>query len=237
MNRGRIPDRPGGGATPLTILGSLAWWYRADDPGITIGTGVSGWPDKSGNAVHLAQGTASLQPAFVASAINGRPAVRGDGANDCLSAAWARAAPGTQPFYVWIIFKQVNWSASDCLIGDFTGSGWTLEQVGASPALIQACPVIGNSNAAGTIGSYFRLESQNTNSVADYLKVGATTVTGTNSGNSPGIGTLQLFALGNGTLPGNFEIAEAFCFLGTPTPPQRAQLDAYCTSLYGAGLV
>lgn len=236
FNRGRIQERVGAATTPLTILGSLAWWVRAD-LGITIGTGVSAWADQSGNGVNFSQGTGAAQPAFIASAVNGQPAVRGDGIDDVLSATWARAAPGTQPFYVWCIFKQVSWVPSDCLLGDFNATGFTIEQVGVSPALIQACSSIGNSNAAGTVGSYFRLESQNTNSVADYLKIGATNVTGTNSGNSAGTGTMQLFALGNGSLIGNFEIAEAFAFLGAPTAPQRAALDAYCTARYGAGLV
>lgn len=235
LHRGRIQETPPI-PTPRDILGPLAWWYRADDPGITIGTGVSGWPDKSGNGVNLAQGTGAAQPAFIASAINGRPAVRGDGVDDALSAAWVRVAPGTQPFYVWLITKPVVWVNGPCLLGDFP-SGFTVEQSGVTPAIIQACASVGNSNSAGVVGSYRRIEVQFGNSIADYIKIGATNVTGTNSGNAVGSGTLQLFALGNSTLFSNVEIAEAFCFLGAPSAGQRAALDAYCTSLYGAGLV
>lgn len=233
-NRGRIATAAGGSAAPatwLTTLGSLAWWVRPD-MGYTMGTGVAAWADQSGNGVNFLQGTGSAQPALLAADLDGYSAVVGDGANDLLAAAWARVAPGTQPFYVRCIFKQVSWTLNDCLMGDYTGAGFTIEQVGASPAMIHACSLVRNSNSAGVIGSYFRLESQNTNSVADYLKIGSTVTTGANAGNSPGIGTFQLFALGNGTLIGNMALVEAAVHLGTPNASARAALDAIDAAKY-----
>lgn len=241
-NRGRIQERRFE-TTPQTILGSLAWWYRADDPGITIGTGVSGWPDKSGNAVHLAQGTGTLQPAFLASAINGRPAVQGDGVDDFLAAAWARAAPLTQPFYIWLILRQDSFTSGETFLGDFAANGLILEQRGASPNLDMFNGSIANANGGAAIGAFARVEYQFTGSALDYCKAGAAAATtGASAGNNAGGGTLRLFQGGSGAgAPTSVSIAEAFCFLGTPSGTgglagggQRAALDAYGIPLYGS---
>lgn len=234
--------RYGSAQTPLTILGNLAWWVRAD-LGITIGTGVSAWADQSGNGVNFTQGTGAWQPAFVASAINGQPAVQGDGSDDYIRATWARAAPGTQPFYIWLVVKQVTWGSLNCIIGDCNASitsGFTEIQNPSTPSTQTYCiSATPGTNSAGTIGSYFRHEMQFQDSTADYLRVGSTTVTGTSAGNSAGSGQVELFQGGSNTAGrhANVEIAEAFAFLGVPSAGQRAALDAYCTARYGAGLV
>lgn len=226
--------------TPLTILGSLAWWVRAD-MGITLGTGVSAWADQvPAGTVNFANGTGAAQPAFIASAINGHPAVRSDGVDDVLSAPWVRAAPGTQPFYIWLVCKQLGWGALRSVIGDIAVSGFTELQNGSSPTL-QAWNSSSNSgsNAGGIIGSYFRHEMQFSNATSDYLKIGSVNATGTSASNDAGGGQLQLFNRGNSAASRywNGEIAEAFGFLGTPTAQERADLDAYVTERYGPGLV
>ncbi len=224
-------------ATPLTILGNLAWWIRAD-LGVTIATGVSAWNDQSGNGVNFTQGSGTKQPSFAASAINGQPAITGDGSNDSLNATFARVAPGTQPFYLWLVMKQVSWTTSDSICGDFTVNGCILFQLSSSPNLGMFNASSVNANNGNSIGSFSRIESQFTNSTSDYIKVGSTSVTGANAGNQAGGGTFQMFCRGDdSTRFGNITIAEAFCFLGTPTSQNRIDLDAYCTSRYGSGLV
>lgn len=237
----RYGSHPEGGAapvTPLTILGSLAWWVRAD-LGVSIATGVNIWADQSGNAVNFVEGIGTAQPALLPSDIDGNPAVLGDGSNDKLSATWARVAPATQPFYVWLICKQVSWAALDTTIGDFTVTGFVELQRVASP-LIEAynSATTGGANNGGTVGSYARHEIQFTGSAADYHKVGSVTVTGSMA-NDAGGGVVQLFNRGD-SFAGRFSnaaIAEAFVYLGTPTLGQRAQLDAYVASRYPSALV
>lgn len=69
----------GGSFLPTAIAG-LTLWLRADT-GITLnGSRVSGWADQSGHGNDGSQGTAAQQPLLVASAQNGRPVLRGDGA-------------------------------------------------------------------------------------------------------------------------------------------------------------
>ncbi len=239
FNRGRIPERQGAvQQTPLTILGSLAWWVRAD-PGITTGTGVSAWADQSGNGVNFTQGTGSAQPAFVAGAINGKPTVLFDSVDDVMSASWARSAPGTQPFYIWFVARQVTWIASRGLLGDYAAGpeGFIVQGVTGAPNLAQFAGANVNQNTAASLNTFFRFEEYFSNSAASYQKIGSTEVSGGNPGNAVGGGTLQLGAYGNSSSRSNVEFAEAFAFLGAPTASQRAALDAYCTSRYGAGLV
>jgi hypothetical protein len=63
----------------------LALWLRADQ-GVTQGAGtVSKWLDRSGNSRHAVQAVRIHQPTFVPNAIQGRPALRFDGVDDCLT--------------------------------------------------------------------------------------------------------------------------------------------------------
>lgn len=58
---------------------NLELWLKADE-GITFnGSDVSAWADQSGNGRNATQATASRQPLYVASVINGLPAVQFDG--------------------------------------------------------------------------------------------------------------------------------------------------------------
>jgi len=221
---------------PLSILGALAVWVRADQ-GITVATGVSAWNDLSGKGVNFSQATAANQPAFIASAINGQPAVRGDGINDMMTASLTQAAPGTQPFFVWCVMRQISWTSNDSAFGQGNaGTGWMLRNRIASPEWDMFNTTHVNGNTAGLVGSYFRHEMLFTNSTSDYLKIGATQTSGANAGNLAGDGTLGLFAC-PGLAAANIEIAEFFIFFGVPTVQNRADLDAYCTGRYGAGLV
>lgn len=65
--------------SPADVSTPLAWWLRGDNVSLNGGT-VSQWNDKSGNARNWAQGSAPLQPTFLASAINGQPGLRFDAA-------------------------------------------------------------------------------------------------------------------------------------------------------------
>jgi hypothetical protein len=69
---------------PVPTAG-LKLWLKAD-AGVSLnGTTVSQWADQSGNGASAAQATTDLQPTFVASAANGKPAVKFDGTNDYLT--------------------------------------------------------------------------------------------------------------------------------------------------------
>ena len=62
--------------TPAQIPGLALWLDAADASTITLnGSDVSQWNDKSGNAYHLTQPTAALQPRYEATGMNGKPAL------------------------------------------------------------------------------------------------------------------------------------------------------------------
>jgi hypothetical protein len=222
--------------TPLQILGSLAWWVRADRNVTQSGGVVDAWGDLSGNGVNFT-GTLTARPAFVSNSINGRPSILGDGTNDRLAASWSRVAPGTQPFYVWTVAKAVTWTLNDAIMGDSVASdGFLITQRVATPGVSQYNGTVVNNNSGLTLGAFKRIETQFTNSVAGYIKIGSTNVTGANANNQAGGGTMGLFSGGNAASFFNGNIAEAFAFLGTPTTAQRSELNYYCSWMYGGGL-
>jgi len=71
---------------PDELGADLALWLDAEDTdNITLnGSTVSQWGDKSGNARHASQASASNQPTYTASAYAGKPTLTFDGVNDNL---------------------------------------------------------------------------------------------------------------------------------------------------------
>jgi hypothetical protein len=73
-----------GGWTPAQISPAL-WLDASDSSTITSSSGlVSQWNDKSGNARHATQSTASRRPAYAATGFNGLPGITFDGVDDHL---------------------------------------------------------------------------------------------------------------------------------------------------------
>jgi hypothetical protein len=62
--------------TPISFLGCLLWLDGSDASTYTIGTGLSQWRDKSGNANHANQSTGSAQPTVQAADQNGLNTVK-----------------------------------------------------------------------------------------------------------------------------------------------------------------
>lgn len=70
---------------PGSISGLALWLDASDLSTITASSGaVSQWNDKSGNARHVSQGTASFQPTTGSSTLNGLNVISFDGSNDNL---------------------------------------------------------------------------------------------------------------------------------------------------------
>ncbi len=66
-------------------IGNMVMWFRSD-LGVTLETGdkVSTWADQSGNGYDALQVTDANRPVWIASAINGQPALLFDNSNDFL---------------------------------------------------------------------------------------------------------------------------------------------------------
>lgn len=242
MNRRGIPPVGAVGSappptTPLTIISSVGvlQWCRAD-LGITLnGSTVSAWADQSGAAADYAQGTAANQPAYTLAdaTLNNQASMLFDGSNDRLDVT-INLASGT---WIWFVFKTVTWTLNDRLFGgNAAGSNrYCVTQSATTPELRQAGSSAGPVNAGAAIDAWARMEAHFTGSVADYLKLIGTSVTGTNVG----IAAATAFQIGCNisTAFANIAVAEIVLCNGKPSAGELTAMDAYCTSRYGSGLV
>jgi len=72
---------------PLPAVANLRLWLRADMGVSTVAGEVTVWNDQSGNFNNAVQTEIPKRPVLVAAAINGKPALRFDGADDSLVAS------------------------------------------------------------------------------------------------------------------------------------------------------
>lgn len=112
---------------------STALWLDAEDAStITLnGSTVSQWNDKSGNSKHVAQTTATNQPTYTSSAINGKPAMVFDGAGDCLVGTSNFGIFGNPLFAVAGVFSVQLPSQQVFLSWGSTGQGGGFHYMGA----------------------------------------------------------------------------------------------------------
>ncbi len=75
--------------TPAVLSGLALWLDGGDAASVTLdgSNNVSQWSDKSGNARHVTQASATQRPAYVASAINGLNCLNFDGSDDFLASS------------------------------------------------------------------------------------------------------------------------------------------------------
>lgn len=242
-NRGRISANTGGGTTapaawtPANISSVTKYFWLRADLGVTVATGVSAWADQYG-LNNATQATGAAQPTLSASdaAFNNQASITFDGTDDALVfTGLDLPAPGTTPFWVWIIFRQLSWTSLDWIFAAGNNTV-ALQQFTAEPQLRIINGIAVSTNSGAPTGTAVRGIASFTNSVADYLKLASTVVTGVASGNNDPIsGSFGLGARSAG-LSGfcNVAYAEIIGLAGEPT--ELAQLEAYGTARYGAPL-
>ena len=123
---------PSGGFLP-THLGGLRMWVAADiGLDLTDGDPVMVWPDQSGNGNDLIQGAGAKRPIYKTGLVNGRPAMRFDGADDFIDAAFVLV----QPEYVFCVFNMTADAAGSNPFDGFAGvNSLRLYRSGVGPAL------------------------------------------------------------------------------------------------------
>jgi hypothetical protein len=221
--------------TELTILPAAnvvdSW---LSDRGTTVATGVSAWVGAA-SATSLAQVTAGAQPAFsrADSRLNGRPSITGDGTNDELVAALAIPAPGTTARYYRFVGAQLTYAAA-ALMGGSAASCQLVYQNGGTPNLRAFNLANSSLNANAPVGAPRVFEVYFSNSVADFLRIGSVTVTGSSTGNASAA-TWSIFSGGGAAFSnmmlGNVTIA------ALPTTQQRAAIDRLDRRRYGFGVL
>jgi len=228
----------------------LDFWVRSDRRVAVAGGKVKCWGDLSGNGNDLAFLPHDARPDFdaplfaAAGGPNGVPEIVFDGVDDSLLNNTLRF---DLPWYWWAVIEQVSWYEGGRLwisMNEATVIS-NLSQAGlgvGSPNILQQNANVNlfdvNSNSAGVLGSFFRLEAAYTNSTDDFLNIHSTVSTGKNSGGDQG-GTPGL-RLGANQDPGawsNIAVVELLKCSAVPTPEQRAALDAYGATRYGASIL
>jgi len=162
--------------SPSQIAG-LTFWLDAG-VGITIATGVSQWNDRSANAFNVTQATGGNQPTFLASDINGRPAVQFVAAS---SHNLARAASVTVPNQAYttfcvkkqdtIVTQQTHFSSSA------SATGLSLSMQPTSIYDVRFLAVASHSSVS-TVPTVYEIEefTRAGTGTANFLKVNGTTV-------------------------------------------------------------
>lgn len=236
-SRSQYIAQPDGGV--LSIVGDanvVALWDAAS----LTASPVSSWPDASGNGRTLT-GSGAARPAWNATGgPNSQPSVLFDGSDDYLTASIDRPAPGTEPTFYWAVMRQVTWTIGDRFWCADPGGGSRLAlfQNTATPQIAQANNTTVNSHSGLTVNTYMRVEVYFSNSTADYVKAGsASATTGANASNTDPAGPFELGGSLASLAYANFEVCIFAIFRALPSAAQRAALDAYVTSRFGAGLV
>lgn len=149
------------------------------DLGVTLNSGnVSAWANQGSLGGTFSQGSASLQPAFVASAQNGQPGVGPWTASQVLTSTLDL----THPFTLAICYKQDDTSGAQRAIGS-DGANWFMGMASAKYRVFSGA--YASPDVSVSAGTYVQhLVTQDTGDVDTYLN-GSAVGTGTTTSEVP----------------------------------------------------
>lgn len=227
----------GGGlpTDPLTIISSRTpFWFFTADQGYVPGT----WTDQSSGGFNATQSTGSKQPTLNTAALNTRNTLSFDGVDDVLQlATWNPPAPGTTNMWFFMVFRQRTFTNGDSIFGGGNSSRVRLYQATTSPNLQAINTTNSTAVTTATLNSWFRGEVLFNNATTDYLKVGSTSVTGINLGNTDiAVGAYTIGGTSTAAGFADIEVACIGCWNGEPTAGEKTSLNSWVTSYYGAGV-
>jgi hypothetical protein len=209
------------------------------DVGVTVATGVSQWNDQSGNTNHYTQATTTKQPALIANALNGLPVITGDGVDDVLASALPQLSvpSATGGSTIWFVFKQNAWVAAKNIMGASNGDCGLATRT-SSPNMNSQNGTNGPLNAGAPVGTWTRGIMMFNGGTSDYLKLGSTTTTGTNTGTAASSPGFSLFGIQGLAQFYNCSFAAVVIMRGNlaANDPVIVALDAAAVTKYG-GLV
>jgi hypothetical protein len=229
------------GWTPAALGTNLSLWLDADEAStITLnGSTVSQWNDKSGNGRHATQGTASAQPAYTASGLNGRPVLTFDSTNDFLGTALT--LPHPLSMYAVAQFNPLGGVNARAILGSGNLS-YALGYLNAAPASnayalwnpnVNGGAYINNTTGLGpvVVGSTTASNDENTwNTYVNGSNAGQTiSDTGTPNAPSP----ILIGWTGNGSEYWSGPIAEVVVLSQTMTTADRQRVEGYLAHKWG----
>jgi hypothetical protein len=227
---------------PGGVVG-VALWLDAGRLGLSNGQAVASWPDVSGNGHTATQGTSSSRPVYVASAVNGQPAVQFDGVNDYLPNTSFTTLSGKTGTTAFVVFQADTTSTNRVA---FCESGRNVNsQVYANLVYTYATTgkwgraaftsknwTIWNSVYDGTQGSNATRLKLYLDGVAQTLAYGATIPAVLSTGAGYDVGRPQATNLAY--WDGN--IAEVIVYARTLSESDRLAVEGYLKQKYGMGV-
>ncbi len=221
LSRGR-PERFRGSGLAIRLL--------ADSTYITIATGVATWADSSGNANDLTQATTTKQPLYVASAVNGKPAVRFDGSDDFLG---PKAFTWNQPEHITLVYKSIVLGATsshDAICdGNVTGNAVVLSANNTTYAIAAG---VGLTDAELVNNTTYGYTMQLFNGASSRIEVNGTVKASGNAGTTAAAG-FTVGALPDGSRSTNIEVAEVIGYRADIGTSATNRLNGYIKARYG----
>lgn len=240
-------------------LPSLAIWLDAMDKNTltTSSSRVSQWNDKSGKGNHVSQGTGSLQPLLVSSAINARPAIQfyDDGTAKLLSRADNTTLDYTT-FSMFVVCQRVQilagperiagkfsvttpanqremsflFSSSNYFQLSTSPSGTAPDTIPVVPASIgTGVPLILDGRVTQPYAGATALRAVRNNDIAGQI---TTSITGLFAGTSP----FHVGAIDGGSQPFAGYIGEILFYTSALDDIQRARILKYLSNKWGVTL-
>lgn len=205
---------------------SPAAWHRFNT-GITVtGAGVSQWDDASGNGRHLLQATDARRPAKQAGG-----EITFNGTSHLLKTTDGAYAI-SQPFTIYMLFKQITWEANDVFF-NVAGAGAAatmLRQIGTTPSMYLYA---GTGNAANNttlaLNTYGAVAAVYNGASSAIHVNGQTATTG-----NPGTNGMTRLALGADATPfnwANIEVKEIQIYAAAHDATQRQTVFDYLAGL------
>ena len=224
---------------PDSLGSSLALWLDAADAStITLNSSnVSQWSDKSGNGRHVAQSLATLQPAYITTAINNKPAVRFDGSNDIFNAVspsnWWLSAIGAGAFSLFHLFRS-SVSGYGISVNNLNGSGGVPRlYMLASSMSYSTLNTLLNNSPGYSLGSVALIQFSHDGVATPSVRMNAgTELTTTQAAVAPQNGNFSFPFLISGT-PAPGDSSEIVVVAGNLSSSDRQKLEGYLAWKWG----
>lgn len=219
-------SKRGGPPEPITALTPAAWYRYGVGIEVT-GSGVSKWPDQSGNGRDLLQGTDAARPA-----LQSDNSILFDGGAHFLKCSTFTFA---QPETIYALYRQVTWTLTDTIFDGNTSNTGAVRQSSVTPQLeinAGAAQVATNANLAvntyGVMAVVF-------NGASSLLQINNTTATT----GSPGTASMSGFTLGargDSTQFSNIQVKEVILFAAAHDAATRTAVITYLATVGGLNI-
>lgn len=218
------------GFNPKSISGLAAWWDFNDASTVTVNTGISAVLDKSGNGRTLLQSTTNNQPAWTASAINGKYAAVFDGVNDTLSSSFTLS----QPVTLFIVAKYDDSTTNASLFDGTTGNTMRVFRAAATQVAAFAGAQLSSSNTTPESWHIWELIY---NGASSSIMADGTSLASGNAGTASGNG-ITLGTFGNGfSSPAKCSMASVVLYSKVCASSERSSVRKWLGRLYNLTVI